>query len=311
LNCANGLVSNVLGGGCNIANGDYSNVVGGFKNTSSGRYSFVGGGNNNTASGCRSSVMGGDNNTVSGNPAFIGGGFNNSATAPYASIMGGGNNTASSNNAFIGAGFCNNVTDFSSMVGSGCQSTASGRYSAVMGGAENVASGCYSSVTGGFRTNTYLYGQQGQASGFFATTGDAQATNLTARRSASLSSGGSTKLSLDGTGTTNLLIPNGDNRVWGVEVNVVVVATIAGGTVVLGDSLQGKYVLLFKRIGGVSSVVGVNTANLTYDASLTTANFSFSAGASGDLAITFNAPTTASSTTFRIVAQITLSEVAY
>jgi len=256
--------------------------------------------------------MGGDSNTASGNPAFIGGGFNNRATAPYASIMGGGNNTVSSNNGFIGAGFCNNVTDFSSMVGSGCQSTSSGRYSAVLGGAENVASACYSSVTGGFRTNTYLYGQQGQASGYFSTAGDAQATNLTARRTASLSSGGSAKLSLDGTGTTNLLIPNGSNRVWGVEINAVAVATIAGGTVVLGDAMQGKYVLLFKEIGGVSSVVGVNTANTTYDASMTTANFSFSAGVvAGDLAITFNAPTTASSTTFRIVAQITLSEVAY
>jgi hypothetical protein len=41
------------------------------------------------------------------------------------------------------------------------------------------------------------------------------------------------------------------------------------------------------------------------------ASFSFSAGASQELKITFNAPSTASSDTFRTVAKLEISEIAY
>jgi hypothetical protein len=234
--------------------------------------------------------------------------------------MGGGNNTVSSNNGFIGAGFCNNVTDFSSMVGSGCQSTSSGRYSAVLGGAENVASACYSAVTGGFRTNVYLYGQQGQASGYFSSTGDAQTTTLTARRSASMTSTSTTTLSLDGTGTTNLIIPSGNNRSWAVNVTWSAVVTGITGTatgVTVGDTKTSMDFLAVAERSGVTSVSGhtsIATRGVeTILGSLNAVNVTYSAGASQELAITLTAPTFSGggSVAMRIVAKVELTEVAY
>ena len=74
---------------------------------------------------------------------------------------------------------------------------------------------------------------------------------------------------------------------------------------------MGEYTLLFKKVGGVSSVVGVTAGNIIYDTNMVTATFTFAAGASQDLQITFKAPTTASATTFRCVARVELTEVAY
>jgi len=166
-----------------------------------------------------------------------------------------------------------------------------------------------SGIAGGSDALPYLYGMTAQASGMFSETGDAQISKLVMWRSATLSSGSTAKLSLDGTGVTKLLIPHGDNRAWGVEIKVVVYTEAAGGTVAVGDSFLGKYILLFKKVAGVSSIVGINTATSTYDASLTTAGFLFTTGIANDLEIKFNAPTTATNTTFRIVAEVTLSEV--
>jgi hypothetical protein len=206
------------------------------------------------------------------------------------------------------------------MVGSGCQSTASASYSAVLGGAENVASACYSSVTGGFRTNVYLYGQQGQASGYFASTGDAQTTTLTARRSASMTSTSTTTLSLDGTGTTNLLIPSGNNRSWSVSVTWNAVVTGITGTatgVTIGDTKGSSDFLVVAERSGVTSVsnhTSVATRVIeTSGGSLTAVNMTFSAGASGELALTLTAPTFAGggSVAMRVVAKVELTEVAY
>ena len=126
-----------------------------------------------------------------------------------------------------------------------------------------------------------------------------------------LNSGITTILSLDGTGTTNLIVPEGNNRLWAVKVVATAFVSVAGGTLVLGDSYMGEFTMLFKRVGGTSSVVGVNSANLIYDTNMATAAFTFAAGASQDLQITFKAPTTASATTFRCVAKVELVEVAY
>jgi hypothetical protein len=310
-NIASGNCSGALIGLNNCSSGGLSTVVGGVCNTASGCYSTLVGGNCNISSGCRSAILAGDRNCATGAPSFIGGGFCNVASAPYASIMGGGRNCASCNNTFIGAGFLNCATGWVSAIGGGCCNATTGCYSSVVGGGCNTASAHYSSVLGGYKTLSYLYGQQSQANGAFSFIGDSQKTQLVARKTATLSSGGTTKLSLDGTGVTNLLIPDGTNRVWGVEINAVSTASVAGGTVALGNSFQGKYVLLFKKIGGVSTIVGVNTATSTYDTNMSTATFTFSVGASQDLEINFNAPTTATSTTFKIVATLSITEVAY
>ena len=206
------------------------------------------------------------------------------------------------------------------MVGSGCQSTASACYSSVLGGAENVASGSYSSVTGGFRTNTYLYGQQGGASGYFATAGDAQATFVTARINPTLVSGGTTTLSLDGTGTTNLIIPNGNNRSWAVNVYWTAVVVGITGTatgVTIGDTkVSNDFLALAKRSGttSVSAHTSVATRVIeTTGGSMTAVNITYTAGASEQLSINFTAPTFAGggSVTMRVLAKVELTEVAY
>jgi hypothetical protein len=160
---------------------------------------------------------------------------------------------------------------------------------------------------------SYLLGQISYSGTFFnaGEYGYCQQSLLTARREASLNSAATTVLSLDGTGTTNLIIPNGNNRLWAVKVVATAFVSVAGGTLVLGDSYMGEFTLLFKRVGGTSSVVGVNAGNIIYDTNMATAAFTFAAGASQDLQITFKAPTTASATTFRCVAKVELVEVAY
>jgi hypothetical protein len=152
---------------------------------------------------------------------------------------------------------------------------------------------------------------QANAGGSFSGFGQSQQSYLTARREASLNSAATTVLSLDGTGTTNLIVPEGNNRLWAVKVVATAFVSVAGGTLVLGDSYMGEFTLLFKRVGGTSSVVGVSAGNIIYDTNMATAAFTFAAGASQDLQITFKAPTTASATTFRCVAKVELVEVAY
>ena len=303
-------------GMANQATGDWSNSLGGINNIASSSYSTVSGGQSNTAStGTNATVVGGQSNTASGANS-ISGGFSNTASGQGAVSFGHNNNNATAQ-ASLTIGYGNNATaNYSLALGIYNQATAigavalggSGSGSAGTGG--NVASG-QGSFAVGQASVAYLYGQNSTAAYKFALNGDAQQSLLTARKADTLNSAATTVLSLDGTGTTNLIIPNGNNRLWAVKVVATAFVSVAGGTLVLGDSYMGEFTLLFKRVGGTSSVVGVNSANIIYDTNMATAAFTFAAGASQDLQITFKAPTTASATTFRCVAKVELVEVAY
>ena len=330
----------------NQATANWSNCLGGFNNTASTAYSVVSGGQSNTAStGTNATVVGGQSNTASGVGAVTGGRGNtasgaysvafgeiNTAATQYSTISGGRQNSVTgSQYCTIGGGSGNSCGHFEttiaggmnnannrsgSFIGGGNNNTIGSAFSVISGGAENqiTAAGAvnlYATIAGGYRAQGYLYGGTFSAAGYFAAQGDAQQTNLTTRREASLGSAATTILSLDGTGTTNLIIPNGNNRLWAVKVVATAFVSVAGGTLVLGDSYMGEFTLLFKRVGGTSSVVGVNAGNIIYDTNMATAAFTFAAGASQDLQITFKAPTTASATTFRCVAKVELVEVAY
>jgi hypothetical protein len=123
-------------------------------------------------------------------------------------------------------------------------------------------------------------------------------------------------LSLDGTGTTNLIIPNGNNRAWNVTVKTIATVTTITGTatgVTVGDSYLQNDVILFKRIGGTSRVVSTIETLNGGDNSMVTAVVTYSAGASQELAITFAAPAFAGggSLTMRVVSKVELVEVAY
>ena len=292
----------------------------------SGANSFVGGGANNRATGVTSACAGGDNNFANGLRSFVGAGLNNSATGSESVIVGGNGNAASGTQSLSG-GSLNTASGVQSIaLGSGqvannaqsvCiglgPSTASGQASVVLGYGNHATEFGSMALCNG--SMSYLTSQvsiaSGTFSGFPGERGEAQQSLLTARRLASLNSGATAVLSLNGTGVTNLLIPNGNNRLWAVKVFATAFVSVAGGTLVLGDSYMGEYTLLFKKVGGVSSVVGVNAGNIIYDTNMVTAAFTFAAGASQDLQITFKAPTTASATTFRCVARVELTEVAY
>jgi hypothetical protein len=186
-------------------------------------------------------------------------------------------------------------------------------------GESNTNSASYSFGIG-YRTTGYLYGQFQAGSGFFTANSDAQQSLLTARREATLTTSGTTVLSLDGTGTTNLIIPSGTNRMWNVQVRWVAVVTTITGTatgVTVGDTKTSTDLLAVAKRGGVTTVSAHTSAGThaieTIAGSLTAANIAYTAGASQEMAITFTGPTFAGggSVTMRVVAAISLTEVAY
>ena len=129
-------------------------------------------------------------------------------------------------------------------------------------------------------------------------------------KAATLSSGSSTKLSLDGTGTTGLLLPTG-NSAWGVEMDAVAFCSASGGTVATGSSYMGKYSFLYSYVNSTGSIVGINTAATTFSPSMSSAVFTITTGSSQDLEIKFDAPTTATNTGFRLVANLSITQVTY
>jgi len=328
-----------IGGGRNnsatatYGSGEGAVVVGGVGNTATGNYVFIGGGSNNSAGGNDNYqiIVGGLNNAISAaGYSFIGGGQNNSISAgglgyniivggasnsvtspaTYATISGGQSNTASTNSHATVVGGQSNVSSGQYSISGGFSNVASAQ-SAIAIGHDNDAT-AISAFAYGRNSVAYLYGQSSNASAFFTSNGDAQQSLLTARKLATLNSAGTTILSLDGTGTTNLIIPNGNNRAWNVTIEYVAVCTVQGsGTTVVGDVVTGTDKFRFKRVGGTSTIGAVTNIELTQDATMTASTCTYAVGTSNSLQITFVAPTTANATTFRVVAKVSLVEVAW
>jgi hypothetical protein len=287
----------------------------GWMNTVSSQYSTISGGQSNTAStNTHATVVGGQSNTSSG--AY--------------SVSGGRTNTASGTNSFaantnnIASGFSstcfgssNNVTGNHGFIAGGNTNTASGG-NIVLAGESNQATSLYS-VASGFYALTYLRQQRSLGSRYdsVGSVGDSQLSELIACRLSSLTTAAITVLSLDGTGTTNLIIPNGNNRAWNVQIDTIAVVTAITGTatgISIGDCYRETKQLLFKRIGGTSSIVGtVDTSAIKSDSGMSTAAITISAGGSQQMAITFTAPSFAGggSVTCRVVSKVSLVEVAY
>jgi hypothetical protein len=268
--------------------------------------------NTEVASGNFAVIGGGQNNRVPNGYSSILGGFQNIVTGFYSSILGGENNTVSADRA-VAMGLSNTSSGLYSAA-IGATNTSSNRSSIALGEG-NVASAIYS-VALGRQSNAYLRGQISLSSAPFAAIGDSQWSNLIARKFDDLTTGGTTVLSLDGTGTTNLIIPQGNNRVWNVLVKTVAVVIGTSGTttgVTVGDTFLQNQSILFKKIGGISSVVDLATDNTFSDGGMSTANMAYTAGASQELALTFTAPTYAGggSVSLRIVSKVELVEAAY
>jgi hypothetical protein len=221
-NTASANSASICGGETNTATGIYTHIGGGSTNNAASNYSSIIGGRSNCAFGTASVVSGGQYN-VSGDStkymdssrnSFVGGGNNNTATGLRSIICGGSSNVSSGANSIVIGGSSNTASGSTSLA-TGESATASGLYSFAMG--ENLdASGRFSFASGS-ESNAYLWGQKSHASSYFTAKGDAQISDLVARK---LSVGQQTNnLDLNG-GTSNpIRLPN--NTTWNFNIQVI------------------------------------------------------------------------------------------
>jgi hypothetical protein len=327
-----------------VASGIFNGILSGQRHRTAGENSVIAGGDSNIASNNNATVGGGTGNTSSGAQSVVSGGQSNNATSSYSTVSGGQSNTASSNTHATVVGGQSNTASGQFSVASGISSVASGNRSAAFNdGSQATAQGSVafnSSFASG--VNSASFGSNGRVNssnsiiiGIYAngylynsfthgnsdnSTGNKQYTHIISYRDTALTTATTTVLSLDGTGVTNLIIPNGNNRAWNVQVNwVAVVQTITGTAtgITVGDVVTSIDLLAFKKIGGISSASAhTSTATktmVTTPAAYAACAIAFTAGASQEMALTFTGPTFVGggSVTMRVVARIELTEVAF
>jgi len=330
----------IVGGYRNTASGEESIVVGGSLNTANGYRAFIGGGNNNTASGVNSIIGGGNQNTAFTQYSTVSGGQSNTAsTYTHATVVGGQTNTSSGQHSISGGS--NNVASGNeASVALGIGNTASGARSVAMGalctasglnatsfGRQNQATGICSFIGGGetnqatadcsvaFGTEALAnqFGAITNANGRFQYKGDAQVVNLLARKQDSLTTGATTKLSLDGTGTTSLINFGlvGSTAIsflvtikWSAGIN-----NANGASGISNDDCitQTDQIMMKKLRFGALSLVGTTSTLVTKgDASMTTSAMNYSVLGNSELVLNYQAPTFASGgpITVRVLASI-------
>ena len=220
-------------------------------------------------------------------------GYSNSVSGGETSVALGRVNTISGWRSFA-AGDSNNV--------SGSSSTALGRQ-LIISGNNAFSTGYYNYVYGefgaafGHEASASPYGAIANANGKFQYEGDAQVVRLLARKQATLTTGATTKLSLDGTGTTNLIDFgfNSDRTVsmpvritWSAGVNNPLTSGLTKGDCI-GQTDQ---IMLKKVYGGNISIVGTTTTLATNsDATMSTCTMNYSVNSYGELILEFQAPT--------------------
>jgi hypothetical protein len=324
----------IVGGYQNTLSGDKSVISGGQSNTISSGYSTISGGQSNTAStGTHATVIGGSTNTSSGQYS-VSGGYNNTSSG-VASVVFGESNTASGNHSFAGGFGINTASSLASFAygykntaSVGIGATAIGMYNqasaqgaialgGIGGGVGNRATAIASLALGG-STSTYLVGQLGLSYSYFNSFGDAQQSLLTARKADTLTTAATSSLSLDGTGTTNLIIVNGTNRTWNTTVNWVATVTGSSGTttgVTVGDSIYGVSEFGFKVSASIASITPLIRDSIVADTTIMeTCTMTYTTGSTAkELRLTLTAPTFAGSGSLgmRVVAKVSLVELAW
>lgn len=284
---------------------NYGTIINGQSNQINQNYGLVINGNANTIS--FNSV--GYSTVINGNSCTTNGNY--SLSHGY---------QCTSGNTAVAFGYQSNASgQYSISSGTGC--TSSGDNSQAFGN-QNQSTGNYSFAHGS-RSIAYLNGQRSMGGNntwgnpFY---GLCQSSELVPTKEASLTTGATTVLSLDGTGTTNLIIPNGNNRAWNVTSSWVAVVTAITGTatgITVGDVITSVDLLAFKRVGGISSASSHTSAAtklmVTTPAQYAACAIAYTAGASNEMALTFTGPTFVGggSVTMRVVARIELSEVAW
>ena len=300
---ASGDESVILGGVSNKASGERSIILGGASNTASGQYAIAGGWNHN-ATGLRSLAMGDFQCTASGIGSTA---ISNQTTVSgqSAAAVGGDSMTISGRNSFQAAGANNNL---------------SGQY-AFNYGRFNVIAGNYS-AGGGWKARTHLLAQKSHSAGQFSVAGDAQEFTVLARRQAELTTGATTVLTLDGTGTTNPIIVRtgaggSAHTVWNVVASWAATVTNISGTatgVNVGDVITQCNLFGFKEYSETPSIIGsVSNVGTHNDASMATASMTFGAAGTNELTLTFTAPTFAGggTLTMRVLCKLMITAIEF
>ena len=307
-----------------VARRPYSGILSGRNNgifQNAGNYSVISGGNTN-------SIIFGDGNTISGGQSNI---INSTGFTSYNAIVGGYSNVANGGGIVVGGE--NNTGGGLGSTVFGRLNTSGGQYNSIFGYAQNLSgnhsfaagvnniSGASNTAMISYHGYAYLLGQFVQGTQWAGGTyeGTFQSSVVLATSNPTLTSGATATLSLDGSGTTNLIIPRQGAvvRSWNVTIKYTAVVTAITGTatgVSVGDTKTQNIEIGFKRVGVTSSLVGAGSYSIAQeDASMNSATLVPTAGGSQQLALTFTAPTFAGggSLTLKIIAKVELVEAAH
>jgi hypothetical protein len=123
-------------------------------------------------------------------------------------------------------------------------------------------------------------------------------------------------LSLDGTGVTGLIEPSVPNATWNVTIDTIAtVINVIGDApgMSIGDTYSETTRLVFKRIGGISTLVAIVSSEAGFDASMTTALMNYSVGGSQNLNLQFQFPTFAGAGSVQInaISKLEIVEATY
>ena len=255
-----------------VASGNYSVVVGyGSRASGTGAVAL---GKGNVATGNNSFSVGEENSATNARAVSLGW---NSGAAGVASFSTGRLSQATGNNS---SALCN-------------ESRAIGSQSLV-GGNQGYA----------LNANSFVMG--GQA---ISAIGDAQHSQIVARNFGSLASTGTFNLTI---GTNDIQL-YGTNRVYQIILNWTAVCNVSAGVgnPSVGDMIGETQILTYKKVGGTTSQVGTtNTLHTNSDASMAAATLTTSV-VGNNIRLTFTAPTTTGSNTYRALATLYVSEVAW
>jgi hypothetical protein len=123
-------------------------------------------------------------------------------------------------------------------------------------------------------------------------------------------------LSLDGTGVTGLIEPSVPNATWNVTIDTIAtVINVIGDApgMSIGDTYSETTRLVFKRIGGISTLVAIVSSEAGFDASMTTALMNYSVGGTQNLNLQFQFPTFAGAGSVQInaISKLEIVEATY
>jgi len=210
----------------------------------------------------------------------------------------------------------------------GFSNTASANYSTVVGGYGNSCTGTFA-ITGGFSNvasaqegiamgasgRAYIRGQFSTGAYRFASSGDAQTSNLRVARA--VTGTATSEIFIDNSSNTGrLTLPTfSTNGFWNARIQVIAVRkTVGNGTGSVGDTFTAEYSVGIKKISSTTSLVGtVNTLWSNSDANMAGASFTITADDTNDsLKIEYTPQSNAGSTTVtQVVATVYLTETSF